>query len=57
MIHFGSWGAGHVPPPAPVLRQMLDAVAGVHGDWTQLADVWGSSTQPTRALVKERTNR
>lgn len=57
MIHFGSWGTGHVPPPAPVLREMLDAVAEVNGDWAKLAEKWGAPARPTRSLVKESTNR
>lgn len=29
----GNWGEGHVPPPGPVLRQLLSGLTPSHGDW------------------------
>lgn len=56
MIHFGDWGSGHVPPPAPVLRTMLETVAAVDGDWGQLAESW-QAAPATRELIAQRTSR
>ncbi|MFC0675713.1 DUF6270 domain-containing protein [Brachybacterium hainanense] len=57
MIHFGRWGAGHVPPPAPQLRALLSQVAGASGSWRDLARAWGADLAPTREMVREKTGR
>ena len=51
------WGDGHVPPKPAELRKLLSSVAGVSGDWNQLARIWGANSTPTRSWVKEQTGR
>lgn len=56
-ILLGDWGAGHVPPKGPVLRTLLQGIAGANGDWKALSDLWGANSSPTRDWVKSRTGR
>lgn len=57
MVLFGDWGKGHVPPPAAVLKKLIDSLAAANGDWASLAQSWHASVRPSRELVKERTGR
>ncbi|MGP9747042.1 DUF6270 domain-containing protein [Brachybacterium sp. AOP29-B2-41] len=57
MLLFGDWGNGHVPPPAVVLKKLIESIASADGDWVSLARGWHASVQPSREMVKQRTGR
>lgn len=55
-LMFGNWGKGHVPPPGPVLKDLLQQVAQADGNWEAFNERVGA-VLPDREYIRNVTRR